>query len=189
MRQPPRVTTASALLQYRPESGRQELIAGSLHEFEPAGALHGVVAARVLALLAADVMRYDLGETFGAETGFQLRSDPDTVRAPDASFVTRERIARTGIPAGYWPGAPDLAVEVISPSDRASQIEAKALDWLAAGARAVVVLDPSQRTAAVHRTAAVRRAPSRVDALGCEATLELGDVVPGFAVPVADLFV
>lgn len=174
---------AEELLEYQHEPYRQELIDGRLYEMEPPGALHGVVAARAGAVLAAHVSRHDLGETFAAETGFHLRSDPDTVRAPDASFVTRERIDATGIPAGYWPGAPDLAIEVISPSDRGPQVTAKALDWLAAGARAVVVLDPANRTGEVHRP------DSAVEALAAVDTLHLDDVVAGFAVPLADLFV
>lgn len=174
---------AAELLEYRNEPYRQELVRGRLHEMEPRGAFRGAVAARAGAVLAAHVRSRGLGQTFAAETGFHLRSDPDTVRAPDASFVTRERIDAIGIPAGYWPGAPDLAIEVISPSDRGPQVTAKALDWLAAGARAVVVLDPANRTGEVHR------ADSPVEALVLADTLDLDDVLPGFAVPLADLFV
>jgi Uma2 family endonuclease len=175
--------TAEALLQYGNEPYRQELIAGKLYEMEPPGALHGAVAAQIAIVLGEHVRRHGLGQTFGAETGFHIRSDPDTVRAPDASFVRRERIEPTGIPVGYWPGAPDLAVEVVSPSDRGSEVAAKARDWLTAGASAVVVLDPADRTAVVYR------APERVDTIGPAHTLHLDDVVPGFAVAVADLFV
>jgi len=175
--------TARELLQYSHEPYRQELIAGKLHEMEPAGALHGVVASRILRLLANHVAARGLGETFGAETGFHLASAPDTVRAPDASFVARDRIAATGIPVGFWPGPPDLAVEVVSPRDGHRQTEGKALDWLAAGTRAVVVLDPRQRTATVYRT------PKDVRVLAGDGLLELDDVVPGFAPRVDALFV
>jgi len=177
------VMTAEELLQYRNEPYRQELIGGTLYEMEPPGALHGAVAAQIVARLAEHVRHHGLGRVFAAETGFHLRSDPDTVRAPDAAFVTRERIEAIGIPAGYWPGAPDLAVEVVSPSDRGPQVEAKALDWLAAGSRAVVVLDPSDRVATVYRPDAA------AEIVAGSRTLDLDHVVPGFAVPVADLFV
>ncbi len=175
--------TAEELLEYRNEPYRQELIGGRLYEMEPPGAMHGVVAARMGALLSAHVMRHGLGETFSAETGFHIRADPDTVRAPDASFVTRERIDATGIPAGYWPGAPDLAIEVVSPSDRGPQVEAKALDWIAAGCRAVVVVDPVTRSAVIYRSGAP------AGRLGESEVLDLDDVVPGFAPPLAELFV
>jgi Uma2 family endonuclease len=175
--------TAEELLEYRNEPYRQELIGGILYEMEPPGALHGVIAAEVGALLAAHARRYGLGRVFAAETGFHIRSDPDTVRAADATFVAQARIEATGIPAGYWPGPPDLAIEVVSPSDRGPQVEAKALDWLDAGARAVVVLDPPNRTAVLYRPA------SDAETLVLGDTLDLDDVVPGFAVPVADLFV
>jgi Uma2 family endonuclease len=175
--------TAEELFEYRNEPYRQELIGGRLYEMEPPGALHGAVAAQVGTLLAEHVKRHGLGQTFAAETGFHIRFDPDTVRAPDASFVTRARIEAAGIPSGYWSGAPDLAVEVVSPSDRGPQVEAKALDWLDAGAQAVVVLDPPNRTAVVYRPS------SDAETLVLGDTLDLGDVVPGFVVPAAELFV
>ncbi|HUR86544.1 MAG TPA: Uma2 family endonuclease [Solirubrobacteraceae bacterium] len=174
--------TADELLRYRHEPYRQELLAGTLHEMEPPGAEHGIVAMRIGAMLANHVDAADLGLAFAAETGFRLASDPDTVRAPDAAFVARERADAVGRPTGYWPGAPDLAIEVVSPHDRHSAVEGKALDWLDAGARAVVVLDPPRRTATVYRT----RADIRV--LEGDERLELGDVVPGWAPSIASFF-
>jgi Uma2 family endonuclease len=124
----------------------------------------------------------DDGVVFTSEVGFHLASDPDTVRGPDVSFVAPERVPEVGIPTGYWPGPPDLAVEVVSPNDRRSQVESKALHWLAAGTRAVVVLDPPNETATVYRS----RHDIRVRA-GDE-PLDLHDVVPGFAPRTGDLF-
>jgi len=175
--------TAQELLQYSHEPYRHELIRGTLHEMEPPGAEHGAVAMRIGAMLDGHVGERQLGCVFAAETGFELASGPDTVRAPDAAFVSRERIAATGIPRGYWPGPPDLAVEVVSPSDRHSDVEGKALDWLAAGARAVVVVDPPRRTATVYR------ARDDIRVLHCDEPLDLGDVVPGWSPLVGDLFV
>ena len=176
--------TAQELLEYTHEPYRQELLDGILYEMEPPGTEHGVVAMRIGVSLATHVGEHDLGFAFAGEIGFQLRSDPDTVRAPDAGFVSQARVeAAGGIPTGYWPGPPDLAIEVVSPTDRRSQVEGKALDWLAAGTRAVVVLDPPLRTATVYR------ARDDVRILTAEEQLELGDVVPGWSARVGDLFV
>lgn len=175
--------TAQELLRYRHEPYRQELIDGRLHEMEPTGAEHGVVTGRIFALLERHVRARSLGETFVGEVGFQIASDPDTVRAPDVAFVTRARVQAIGLPSGYWPGPPDLAIEVVSPNDRDSEVVAKALQWLDAGALAVVIADPRRRIASVYR--------SRSDIRVLEAgdVLQLDDVVSGFVEPVADLFI
>ena len=174
--------TAQELLDYRHEPYRQELIDGKLYEMEPPGAEHGVVVARIASLLDMHVRAHGLGQTFAGDAGFQLASDPDTVRGPDAAFVLRARMEEIGLPTGYFPGPPDLAVEVVSPNDRHSKVVAKALAWLDAGALAVLVADPGQRTAAVYRS----RSDIRV--LELDETLDLGDVVTGFETPVAELF-
>jgi Uma2 family endonuclease len=174
--------TAQELLEYRHEPYRQELVAGRLYEMEPPGAEHGRVAIQIGALLFMHVREHGLGTTFAAETGFQLASDPDTVRAPDAAFVRRERADAVGSIDGYWPGPPDLAVEVTSPNDRASAVEAKALDWLAAGARAVVVVDPRLRTAMVYR------ARQDIRLLTADEPLDLDDVVPRWSPLVGEFF-
>ncbi|MEY2516832.1 MAG: hypothetical protein QOJ89_4190 [bacterium] len=174
--------TAQQLLGYTHEPYRQELVAGMLREMEPPGAEHGLVATQIARLLDAHVERHELGIVFGSEVGFHVAHDPDTVRAPDIAFVSRARVEQTGIPRGYWPGPPDVAFEVVSPNDRRSAVEGKALDWLAAGARAVVVADPELRTATVYRA----RDDIRVRGVG--ESLDLGDVVPGFEPAVGDLF-
>jgi len=174
--------TAQELLEYRHEPYRQELIDGRLQEMEPPGAEHGRVAMQVGMLLYAHVERAGLGIVFASEVGFQLASDPDTVRAPDVAFVARERVPATGIPRGYWPGPPDLAIEVVSPNDSHSQVEGKALHWLDAGARAVIVVDPPLRTATVYRS----RRDIRVLTVG--EPLDLADVVPGWSPAVDDVF-
>lgn len=174
--------TAQELLGYSNEPYRQELIAGRLHEMEPTGAEHGVVSQRICLLLASHVRARGLGETFVGDVGFQIASDPDTVRAPDVAFVARERMEAIGLPTGFWPGPPDLAIEVESPTDRHSEVVEKALQWLDAGALAVVIADPRRRVATVYRT----RTDIRV--LDSRDTLELGDVVCGFGPQIADLF-
>jgi Uma2 family endonuclease len=174
--------TAQELLHYSHEPFRTELIAGRLVEMEPAGALHGASAARICGLLTAHVLPRGLGEVFGAETGYVLETDPDTVRAPDASFVSRERIdAIGGIPKEFFPGPPDVAFEVTSPNDRRREVQSKTRSWLAAGTRAVIVVDPTPRTATVHRSD--RAAKTYADG----EAVDLDNVLPGFAPTVDEL--
>jgi Uma2 family endonuclease len=179
---PVRHMTAEELLEYGHEPYVHELLDGILHEMEPPGYEHGRVAMIIGALLYAHVNEHGLGTTLAAETGFLLASDPDTVRAPDAAFVTRERAAAVGRTDRYWPGAPDLAIEVVSPSDSRSKVDSKTLHWLDAGTRAVVVLDPRLRMATVYRS----RSDIRV--LADDEPLDLHDVVSGFAPRTGDLF-
>lgn len=174
--------TAEELLSYRNEPYRQELVAGILREMEPPGGEHGEITMQVGILLGVHVKAHELGKVYAAETGFLLASDPDTVRAPDAAFIGRERAEVIGRPKGYIPGPPDLAIEVSSPRDRTAAVAEKSAEWLRAGARAVVELDPPTRTARVHRPGAP------VVTLAGDDPLDLGDVVPGWAPTVAELF-
>lgn len=174
--------TAQELLRFRHEPYRQELIDGRLYEMEPPGAEHGYVAMRIGSLLMRHVEAGDLGLVFASETGFKLASDPDTVRAADVAFVAKRRADEIGIPRGYWPGAPDLAVEVVSPNDRHSTVEGKALHWLESGARAVVVVDPPRSTATVYRTA------RDIRVLHADEALDLGDVIAGWSPCVGAFF-
>jgi Uma2 family endonuclease len=173
--------TAQELLEYSNEPYRQELIDGILHEMEPPGFEHGRVAMTVGALLFAHVREHGLGFCT-SEVGFKIASDPDTVRAPDVCFVAADRLPEAGAPTGYWLGPPDVAIEVVSPNDRHSEIEAKALHWLEAGTRAVVVLDPPLRTATICRSR------SDIHIVAGDEPLDLHDVVPGFAPRTGDLF-
>jgi Uma2 family endonuclease len=175
-------TTAEQLLRMADDGQRRELVRGELRVMAPAGWEHGCVAATVAALLTNHARATGSGRACGAETGFVLSSDPDTVRAPDAAFVANERVEKVGRTEKYWLGAPDLAVEVVSPGDSFGEVQEKALEWLAAGAIAVLVLDPPERSATVYR--------GRGDAYvhSVEDTLDLGAAVPGLSVSVAELF-
>ncbi|MFM9887218.1 MAG: Uma2 family endonuclease [Burkholderiales bacterium] len=175
------LVTADDLLKKRDDGFRYELVRGELRKMAPAGGPHGKVANRVNWRLTSHVEAHQLGVVFAAETGFRIATNPDTIRAPDVAFVARDRIERIGIPEGYWPGAPDLVVEVISPSDTFSDVEEKVLDWLRAGCKMVIVLDPRKRTASVYRGPNARL-------LTTDDTLSGDDVVPGWSVPVKDLF-
>jgi Uma2 family endonuclease len=176
------LTTADDLL-HMPEDGfRYELINGELHKMAPAGEEHGSTAMSVGGSLHAYVRAHNLGRAYAAETGFKLATDPDTVRAPDAAFITRERIEATGIVKGYREGAPDLVVEVISPNDLYTEVEEKVADWLNAGTRMVIVVNPRRRNVKVHRS------ENEVQVLGENDVLDGGDVVPGWTLPVQDIF-
>jgi Uma2 family endonuclease len=110
------------------------------------------------------------------------QSDPDTVRAPEAAFASRERLEEAGPVEGYWRCAPDLAAEVISPNDRHTEVVEKALEWLDAGCRMVLVVDPKQHTVTVYRSRENIRILAEGDALGS------ADVIPGSSLPVTEIF-
>jgi Uma2 family endonuclease len=177
-----RYVTAEELLQTPDDGLRRELVRGEVRETSPAGHEHGRTAMRFGTPLGRYVEENDLGEVYAAETGFLLARDPDTVRAPDVAFVTRERAAVVGDAPGYFPGAPDLAVEVVSPNDTYAEVEAKIGEWLDAGCRMVVVVNPSNRTVKVHRSA------TEVAALTVDDAIDGADVIPGWSLPVRRLF-
>ena len=169
----PVIMTAEELRHISHPDKCTELVRGRLVVREPAGYRHGRVVARLAKILADHVDANDLGEILGAETGFTIFRDPDTVRAPDVGFVRRERVPDP-VPTGYAELAPDLVVEVLSPDDRPGQVLAKVGDWLEAGVQLVWVVDPQRRLAHTYR------------ADGSESVIEDGemldgeDVVPGF---------
>jgi Uma2 family endonuclease len=176
------VTTADGLF-YMPDDGmRHELVLGEHRMMPPPGFEHGRVAQTVGGLLFAHAHQTGSGVVVAAETGFLLSSDPDTLRAPDAAFIAKERVDRAGRIEKYWPGAPDLAVEVISHSDSFREVRDKVLAWLAAGSIAVLVLDPPKRTATVYR------GQGDAHVYGAKDTLDLSDAIPDFSVGVAELF-
>jgi Uma2 family endonuclease len=158
--------------------GRCELIDGEIVRMSPAGAEHGRVALNLGAILRHYVKSQGLGEVFAAETGFKLA--PRRVRAPDVAFVRAERLTH-GIPAKYFDGPPDLAVEVVSPSDTWPDVEEKIEDWLARGVRSCWVVDPKTRLVVVYRP------DGRGIRLDDEAIVA-DDVLPGLSLPVAEIF-
>jgi Uma2 family endonuclease len=123
--------TADYLLR-TPNLGRCELVGGELIRMTPAGYEHGSIIINISTPLAIFVSRAGLGRVCGAETGFHIAYDPDTVRAPDVAFVAADRLP-SPLPKGFFPGPPDLAVEVISPDDRDSEVLSKVQNWLEAG--------------------------------------------------------
>ncbi|MEM1304419.1 MAG: Uma2 family endonuclease, partial [Planctomycetota bacterium] len=178
--------TADQLLgisvQLRNHGKRCELVSGELRIMSPTGGEHGVLSARIAAVLNVHVATNGLGVCFGAETGFVVQRDPDTVKAPDAAFVKQDRIDAVGISAKYFPEAPTLAVEVVSPSESEDEVHAKAQMWIESGSEMVWVVWPEDRTVSVYRP------QQEVLKVGEAETPDGGGVVPGFAVEVAELF-
>jgi Uma2 family endonuclease len=175
------VVTADEFAHLPDDDFRYELVAGVVHRMSPVGARHGVVTLRLGAALTAWADRQQAGAVM-TETGFVLATNPDTVRAPDLSFVIRERIPPGGLPDSLWRGAPDLAVEVLSPDDRQADVAAKVRQYLSHGVTLVWVIDPSARTVTVHRPAT----PPEI--LTGDSMLDGGNVLAGFEVPTGRLF-
>jgi Uma2 family endonuclease len=161
--------------------GPCELIKGEILYMAPAGAEHGDLAAELLLRVKMHVDANRLGKVFSTDTGFTIARNPDTVRAPDVAFVRKDRLP-PGRVRGFFPGAPDLAVEVVSPSDRLSDLTGKVDEWLAAGATSVWVVDPPNRTIVVCRAGKQVLRYSNSDELHDEPTL------PGFSLKLAGLF-
>lgn len=174
--------TAEELLNMPDDGYRYELVKGQLRRMSPGGSEHGAVVINLTLPLAQHVKANSQGVVFGAETGFLLATNPDTVRAPDIAFVRRERIPATGLPEKFWPGPPDLAVEVLSPGDTVFEVDQKVEDWLSAGTGAVWVVNPKRRTVAVHRQNEPARTLTEND------ILDGGTILPGFSCSVAGIF-
>jgi Uma2 family endonuclease len=156
-----------------------ELIAGQIVMRTLPGCEHGDIVVTIATLLRAHVAKNKLGKVLG-KVGFVISRDPDTVRAPDIAFVRRDRQPKD--PRKYFPGAPDLAVEVISPSDRLSDVDDKTQQWLDAGTPLVWVVWPSTRSVTVHRPGQAPRILHEQDPITGE------EVLPGFQCRVADFF-
>lgn len=178
---PERLMTADELMELPDDGMLYELSRGMLVCMSPSSYGPSRIAGRVMARLFPYIEEHDLGDYGSAEGGFKLASGPDTVRAPDVWFVRKDRVPTGYNPEGFYDGPPDLAVEVLSPSDRFHQVALKVRDYLDAGTPLVWVLDPKAPITAVFRP----EAPVRfVDADGA---LDGEDVIPGFTLPLRDV--
>ncbi len=176
----PKRITAADLLAMPDDGKRYELVAGELMELPPPILEHGETQANVGRILGNFVIPRKLGKVF-TEAGFLIAENPDSVRAPDVSFISAGRVASGRLPA-YFRGAPDIAVEIVSPSSSEPEAAARALMWLEAGSAAVWMLYPESRSAKVYR-------PMRnVVELGADDVLDAAPVLDGFAVKVSDFF-
>lgn len=176
-----KLITANELLQLSETSPNHELVKGELIEVTPPGGIHGFVAVEIGAMLRAVVKSQNLGKVM-AETGYRLTTNPDTVRSPDISFLAIDKIPDGGIPDGYIAGPPDLAVEIVSPGDKAADIQAKIQDYLIYGTQLVWVIYPQQRLITVYYPDGTAKTLQSAD------TLEGKPVIPEFSCRVADIF-
>ncbi|MGH7530551.1 MAG: Uma2 family endonuclease [Gemmatimonadales bacterium] len=175
----PAPQTADDLLRFRDPGKTAELVRGVLIVREPPATRHGERAARLLLRLGLFVQQARLGAVFAQDTGFRIERDPDTVRAPDAAFIARDRLALIG--DGYADVAPDLVAEILSPSDRPGEVLDKVAQWLSAGTRLVWVLDPARHSARVDR------ADGSVAVIAADEQLDGEDVLPGFRCPLTEV--
>ncbi len=166
---------------------RYELVNGKLQdrsELQEEGmpnAEHGATSARIVSELDTHVRAGRLGIVL-VECGFVLSDDPPTVRIPDVSLMATEHVPADGLPRGYFPGAPDLAVEVVSPTDKAGALMLKIADYLTAGTQQIWIVEPTTRTVTVYRPGGAARV------YGADDMLDGGDLLPGLALPVGALF-
>ena len=174
------VTVEQLLLM--PDCRWLELVAGRLRRIKPGGWWRGVVLSRLSGRLSAHVRKHKLGIALAGDAGFILGRGPDTVLGADIAFIRRERLSAAPPGDTFWPGAPDLAVEVVSPGDSASEVDEKAHMWLDAGAAIVWVVDPTSCTVTVYRPGADPQALTEGD------DLDAPDLLPGFRCRIADLF-
>jgi Uma2 family endonuclease len=174
--------TAEELFRMPDDGFKHELVKGELRTMTPAGGKHGSLVIKLASLLLQHVETHTLGEVFGPDTGFKIADSPDTVRAPDVAFVRQERIPDGELTEKFWPGAPDLAVEVVSPTDTLYELDEKIEEYLASGVTLVWVVNPKKRTVTVYRPG------TSPEVLGESDQLDGQPVLPAFQYPVAKLF-
>ena len=176
------LVTAEELVQM-PDSGqRYELMDGELIAVSPAFTDHSWTVQEIARLIGNFVVEHSLGEVFGADAGFRLSQSPDTVLSPDVSFVSNRRLPPSQDWHGYLPIAPDLALEVLSPSNTAKEMAEKSLRYFAAGAVLVVIVNPRLKTVDIQSLEGPSRRHSNGD------TLDLGEVLPGLQIPLPAIF-
>ena len=176
--------TAQDLWRLGEGDARRELVDGQVVEMAPVGGVHGEITLRIGRKLAEHVERHGTGKVLVGDVGFVLNlpHDPERVRGPDVAFVSSQRLPGGRLPQGFLSGAPDLAVEVLSPSDNPVDVQQKVRDYLDAGARLVWVFAPQAKTVTVYRTDGSARLLREQDFLEGE------DVLPGLSIPLADVF-
>lgn len=163
------------------EPGRYDLIRGELRSMAPAGQEHGEIEMNILSALWDFVREQRLGRVYPGDTGFILSASDQTVLSPDASFVSTERVP-TENKAPFLPISPDFAVEIVSPSDRSTDLLEKVVEYLNAGTQLVWVVDRRMRMVTAYTSGLDAHVYTDTDMLDC------GDVIPGFQIRVSDIF-
>lgn len=164
------------------EPGRYDVIRGELHAMAPAGGEHGKIGIHIAARLWNHVHPSKLGEVFNSDTGFILSQDPLVWLSPDVSFVREDRLPSPEDQVGFLRLAPDLVVEIVSPSDRSALVTEKVMQYLAAGTQLVWVVEPRVRVVTVYTADRDAHVYTEVD------ELDGGEVLPEFRVRVSDIF-
>ena len=177
-----RLMTAEEMFDMPDDGFSYELVRGELVKLMGTGLEHAYIADNCYWNLGAYIRRNNLGRVFSSQLSYILARDPDTVRIPDLGFIRRERLNTVGVIQGYFPGAPDLAIEVISPNDRYPEVDAKIFDYFNAGTQMVILLEARNRTAKIYRS------PTDVVILTEADTPDGGDVVPGWCMRVSEIF-
>ena len=162
--------------------GPCELVEGRIVMMSPAGDEHGGYESNFDEHIKAFVRRHKLGKVRVGEIGIYTHRNPDTVRAADVAFISNERYAQRKTKGSYLEVAPELVVEIMSPDDRWSEVKQKLREYFSIGVKLVWVADPSDRTVYAYRSLTDVREFTEAD------TLPGDDVLPGFSVPVANLF-
>ena len=162
--------------------GPGELVRGEARIMTPASPIHGKIVGRLFAALNDFVEAHDLGEVFPDNVGFELPGLDRTVRSPDVAFVRTDALPPNGLGAGWMPAAPDLAVEVLSPSETRAGLEEKLRDYQTAGTTLMWIVNPASRTVTVRNSRGEEETLSEQD------VLTGGDLLPGFSLPIARLF-
>lgn len=173
------VTAQEALEQAR--EGRWELVRGEILEMPPPGWEHSIRSASLIEYLRTHVRVNRLGHILSNDPGFLVARNPDSVRAPDIAFIAQEKVPEP-LPKGWITVVPDLVVEVISPNDRWNKVQEKIAEWLRFGVRLIWVVDPESRSISVYGPDQPLQVLTEQDTLGGE------EIVPGFSVPVREIF-
>lgn len=177
-----RTVTAEDLFLMGDEADRQELVQGELRPMSPGGGRHEETGVRLIIRLGSHVLDNNLGEVYGPDTGSLIARDPDTVLSPDVSFISAERLPPPEERVGFLLLPPDLAVEILPPSERPGAVAWKVGMYRAAAVRLIWILDPRTRAVTAIDAAGNVRVYQEDD------ELDGGDVLPGFRVHVGDLF-
>ena len=177
-----KLLTAEDLLRLHSQGVKGELIDGVLRETVSAGKRHSFIAGNIMAPLHTHVRRDRLGRVGGTDGGVFIRRNPDTVREPDIFFVSAERLPLDDQSDGYLEVVPEIVVEIVSPSDSAQDVAEKITMWLNLGVSIALEVRPAERAALVHRPDVPAATLSGDDVLDC------GDVLPGFTLPLGEVF-
>jgi Uma2 family endonuclease len=168
-------------LSRRPDLNPCELVNGRVVPMAPAGHLHGAAESRLDVKLALYAETTGAGRVMVGEVGIYTRRNPDTVRGADIVFMSQERYARCG-PSAYLDVAPELVVEILSPEDRPGPMKEKIQEYLSVGVDRVWFIDPRRQRVLVYRSS------KQVETLGTGDILRDEEILPGFSLPLSELF-